>query len=133
MSQENVEIVRRFWEAWERGDLDAVFAVYDPAVVWVSHMGPVEMRDPYVGHDGVRRAWREFLEPFDDVENNADTFIDAGDSVVVGWQISGRGKTSEARVSVYGWSIHTLRNRLLIRVDLFDTKEEALGALGLSE
>jgi hypothetical protein len=53
--------------------------------------------------------------------------------VVVGWQISGRGKASKAPVSVSGWSIHTLRNRLLIRVDLFDTKREALEALGRSE
>ncbi len=87
MSQENVEIVRRFWEAWEQGNLEAVFAVYDPAVVWVSHTGPIEMRRTYVGHDGVRRAFQEFLEPFENVENHADTFIDAGESVVVGWQI----------------------------------------------
>ena len=133
MSQENVEIMRRHWEAWEQGNLDAVFALYDPAVVWVSHTGPIEMRRTYVGHDGVRQSFREFLEPFENVENHAETFIDAGDSVIVGWQISGRGKTSEAPVSVYGWSIHTLRNGLLIRVDLFDTKNEALEAMGLSE
>ena len=34
MSQENVEVVRRVWEAVERRDNQAVFALYDPAIVW---------------------------------------------------------------------------------------------------
>ena len=33
MSQENVELVRRSWEAWERGDMEAIFAFYDPEIV----------------------------------------------------------------------------------------------------
>ena len=34
MSPENVEIVRRGWEAWVRGDLDALLELCDPAVEW---------------------------------------------------------------------------------------------------
>jgi len=34
MSQENLELVRRTWEAWERGDMEAIFAFYDPDIVW---------------------------------------------------------------------------------------------------
>ena len=34
MSRENVELVRGSWEAWERGDMDAIFAFYDPEIVW---------------------------------------------------------------------------------------------------
>lgn len=133
MSEENLEIVRRFWNAWERGDLETIFGLYDPAIVWVNHGGPVEIRGVYVGYDGVRRVWREWLESFKEVENHPREFIDAGDSVVVSWQMSGRGKASGAPVEQFGWSIHTLRNGLLIRIDVFDTKAEALEALGLSE
>jgi ketosteroid isomerase-like protein len=133
MSQENVEIVRRFWGAWERGDLQAVFALYDPAIVWVQHSGPFEMHGTYLGHDGVRRAWRDWLVSFKTLEVHADTFIDAGESVIVGWRMSGEGKASEVPVDLPGWSIHTLRNGRLIRVDVFSTEAEALDALGLSE
>jgi ketosteroid isomerase-like protein len=125
--------VRRIWEAWERGDTKAIFDFYDPAIVWVNHSGPVEARRPYLGYDGIRQMWREWLGSFKDLENRAETLIDAGASVVVGWRMSGRGKTSEAPVDASGWSIHTVRNGLLIRVDVFDTKNEALEALGLSE
>jgi ketosteroid isomerase-like protein len=34
MSLENVEIVRRAWEAWEREDWEPLYALYDPAIVW---------------------------------------------------------------------------------------------------
>ena len=33
MSQENVEIVRAAYEAWNSGDMDAVRELYDPDVV----------------------------------------------------------------------------------------------------
>ena len=133
MSQESVEIVRRFWDAWERGDLEAVFALYDPAIVWVQHSGPIEMQGAYLGYDGVRRAWRDWLVSFKTLEARANQFVDAGESVVVGWRMSGQGKASEARVDLPGWSIHTVRNGRLIRIDIFGTEAEALEAVGLSE
>jgi ketosteroid isomerase-like protein len=34
MSQENVELVRAAWEAWERGDMESIFEFYDPVIVW---------------------------------------------------------------------------------------------------
>ena len=133
MSQENVELVRRFWAAWERGDLEAVFALYDPWIVWVNHSGPVEAHGGYLGYDEVRGFWREWLESFERLENHAETFVDGGDSVVVSWRMSGRGKASDAPVDVSGWSVHTLRNGVQIRIDVFGTKSEALQAAGLSE
>ena len=33
-SQENVEVVRRGWDAWQRGDMDALVSIYAPDVVW---------------------------------------------------------------------------------------------------
>ena len=132
MSQENVEVVRRMWDAWERADLETVFCLYDPAIVWVNHVGPVEAQGAYLGHEGVRRTWREWLAPFETFEAHAEAFIDAGDSVVVSWWMSGRGKTSGAPGDRSGWSVNTIRNGLVIRVDLFDTETEALEAVGLS-
>jgi uncharacterized protein len=133
MSQENVELVRRFWDNWERGDLEAVFALYDPDILWVQHSGPFEMHGTYLGHDGVRKAWRNWLESFKTVDVQPNTFIGAGESVIVGWRMSGEGKASEAPVDILGWSVHTLRNGRLIRVDVFGTEPEALEAVGLSE
>jgi ketosteroid isomerase-like protein len=93
MSQENVEIVRRVWAAVERQDTEAMFAFYDPDIVWQDHTGALELQDhSYHGHEGVRQFWREWLEPFETFEAHSEAFIDAGDNVVVSFRLSGRGQ-----------------------------------------
>ena len=135
MSQENVEFVRRIWEASERRDTAAVFALYDPAIVWdFSHAAPVELRGLYHGYDGLRQFFRQWLEPFENFHAEAETFIDAGDSVVVGYRQSGRGKASGAEVEMpAAWSVYRIRDGLVTRIEVFQTKPEALEAAGLSE
>lgn len=53
LTEKNVEIVRRVWKAAERGDTEAVFELYDPAIVWQVHFGAPELEGVYHGHEGV--------------------------------------------------------------------------------
>jgi ketosteroid isomerase-like protein len=79
MSQENVELVRRVYEAHERGDFAAVFAAYDPEIDWhVPGVTSAELGfDPvYVGHDGVRTFWRQWLSAWETTSFEYDEFID---------------------------------------------------------
>ena len=57
MSQENVEVVRAFFEAWNSGDMDAVRDTYDPNVIVRAVEGWPEP-GPYVGRDAVMRQWK---------------------------------------------------------------------------
>ncbi len=54
MSQENVNVVRSAYEAFGRGDVPAVVAIMDPAIVWneAEHF-PYGDKNPYVGPDAV--------------------------------------------------------------------------------
>jgi ketosteroid isomerase-like protein len=133
MSRENVEIVRRVWEAAQRRNSEVVFGLYDPAIVWQVHYGPVELRGLYHGHEGVRQLFQQWREPFETYQEHAGTFIDGGDNVVVGIRLSGRGKASGVEVEMPRWMVYTIRDGLVIRVDLFETKVEALEAAGLAE
>ena len=135
MSQENVEIVRRLWHAAERRDDQAAFALYDPDVVWESgNVGPLELGGgPYHGHAGVRRFFRDWLESFETYRAQAETFIDAGNRVLVGYRVSGRGKASGVEVEMPRWNVYELRNSLVTHVEIFVTKTEALEAVGLSK
>jgi ketosteroid isomerase-like protein len=134
MSQENVDIVRRLWEAAERRDDEAVFALYDPAIVWESHyVGPMERGGVHHGHKGVRQFFRDWLESFDTYEAHAETFIEASDRVVVRYRVSGRGRGSGVEVEMSRWNVYGFANGLVIRVEIFDTETEALEAVGLSE
>ena len=39
MSEENVEIVRRGFEVWNAGDMDALRELYDPGIIWPARGG----------------------------------------------------------------------------------------------
>jgi ketosteroid isomerase-like protein len=95
MSPENVELVRAAWEAWERGDIEALFGFYDPAIVWdqTGYAG-MELSSVYHGHDGVKQFFRDWLAPFESYYAHAEDFIDAGEAVVVRCRQGGRGKQS---------------------------------------
>jgi ketosteroid isomerase-like protein len=134
MSQENVEIVRRLWEAAERQDDQAVFALYDPAIAWESRaLGPLEAGGLYYGHSGVRAFFRDWLEAFDSYTAQAETFVEVGDRVVVGYRVTGRGKGSGVDVEMPRWNIYEIRAGLVSRVDIFASEGDALEAVGLRE
>ena len=135
MSQENVERARKGWQAFERGDIEGFLALCDPAVVW-DHRNYVsgEFDPVYYGHDGIERflgEWREFFESY---YVHAEEFIDAGDAVLVRVQQGGRGKHSGVTVeSPPYWVITRERDALVVRIEFYRHKAEALKAVGLEE
>ena len=135
MSQENVDVVRAAWEAWGRGDMDAVFETYDSAIVWdQSRYGTAELSGVYHGHDGVREFFRAWLSAFDGYYGHAGEFIDAGDAVVVSVRQGGRGKESGVEVEMpVVWQVYRLRGGLIVEIAPYETRAEALKAVGLEE
>jgi ketosteroid isomerase-like protein len=135
MSQENVELVRAAWEAWERGDMEAIFEFYDPAIVWdQTHYQAGELSAVYHGYDGVKQFFREWLAPFESYYAHAEEFIDAGESVVVRLRQGGRGKQSGVEVEMPPyWQVYRLRDGLAVRIEVYSDQDDALKAVGLEE
>jgi ketosteroid isomerase-like protein len=133
MSEANVEIIRRVWDAAERRDTDALFALFDPAIVWDLRTVPGPLAGVYYGHEGVRQYFRAWLDSFETHNTEAETFIDAAGNVVAGIRLSGRGKTSGVEVEMSRWGVHRIRKGLVIHVEFFETKAEALEAAGQQE
>ena len=133
MSQTDVDLVRASWEAWERGDMDAIFAFYDPEIVWdQTRYGGAELASLYHGHDGVRQFFREWLAPFESFYAHAEDFIDAGEAVVVRCRQGGRGKQSGAEVHMPPyWQVYRLRDGRAVRIEVYTNQSEALAAVGL--
>ena len=131
MSQENVEIVRRAWAAWERGDWEPLYAFYHPDIVWDASALRGPITGVYHGHEGVRRYFREWLDSFEAHEARAERFIDAGDDVIVSLRLRGRGNASGVEVEMTRSNLYRIRDGLAIRVELFETEAEALEAVGL--
>jgi ketosteroid isomerase-like protein len=128
VSQENVEVVRRAWEASIRHDNEAVFRLYDPEV---------EVHDAfydraYRGLDGVREWFRDLVSTFDAMESEVEEWIDAGDDVVAVLRWRGRGKRSGVPVEQRQAHVWTLRDDKLWRLWVYASKAEALKAVGLA-
>ncbi len=133
MSNENVAVVRAAWEAWERRDMEALFALYDPEIVWDQTRAPAsELSSVYHGHDGVRHFFREWTAPFESYYAHAEEIIDAGDAVLVRCRQGGRGEQSAVDVEMPPyWQVYRLRDGRVARIEVYSDHTEALEAVGL--
>jgi ketosteroid isomerase-like protein len=82
MSQENVEIVRRAWDAWNRGDWNEWRSYLSPDFELDNSSALGEWRGVTRGPDQVLRAIQQFLEPWKSVRIEINELIDAGEHVV---------------------------------------------------
>jgi ketosteroid isomerase-like protein len=134
MSQENVEIVRASWEAWKRGDMDALFEFYDPAVEWDMTHSQVPGMGVFHGHDGIREFFRDWRDFFAEYYAEPEEFIDSGDNVLVRVRQGGRGRVSTVTVEMPSyWQLYRLRGGRAVRVEVYRDEDDARIAAGLSE
>ena len=131
MSQENVEIVRRDYEAFDRGDFAAFLDDLHPEIVTWAH--PRGDAGRYEGKEGAIRFITDWTESFEEFSQVAEEFRDAGDKVLVRVLHRGRGKGSGIPVEGRYWLVHHMREGKTYQVDLYDNEAEALEAGGLSE
>jgi ketosteroid isomerase-like protein len=133
-SDDSVELVRKAWEAWERGDMPAVFDFYDPAVEWDMSESDVPDMGVFRGHDGVRRFFREWMAPFHDYYAHADDFRLGSAGVLVRMRQGGRGKGSGVEVEMPPlWQLYRLRAGRAVRVEIYRDEDRAVEAAGLGK
>jgi ketosteroid isomerase-like protein len=133
VSREDVEIIRRTYEAWRRND-PTVFDAIDPAIEL--HPDPeaywVGVNRTYRGHDGLAEYLRSVYEAFEDYSPEVEGFLDAGDKVVTLAIEHGRGRMSGVEVeSPRTAHVWTIRDGRAIRLDLYQDRSRALKAVGL--
>jgi ketosteroid isomerase-like protein len=106
MSQQNVEIVRRVYEAAARRDTAAVFSLYDSDVEWdgsQSRWAEVLQATPrFRGHEELRKFFRQYFEMWEGFEDDLEELIDAGDHVISVVTSRGRGRASGVEVEWAG-------------------------------
>lgn len=133
MSEENVEIVRRLWEARATQDVDAVLGYFTEDCV-MEDFPELPDRAVYRGRAGVREIDRHFREMWGEFVMEPVEFIDAGDDLVIGViAMRGRGAGSGAPLDSQAVWVHELRDGKLAGMRAFTTREQALEAAGRSE
>jgi ketosteroid isomerase-like protein len=132
MSRENVEVVREWWEAWNRRDVERLLGAFHPDIEWRTS-GTFPGLDPvYAGHDGFRRFWLEFTEPWEWFVISTDDLRDCGEQVLSLGEFEAQGRDG-LRVQRQSASVWTFRDRLAIRVQVYGDWKSALEAVGLRE
>ena len=136
MSEENVELVRRFYaelasegstrEFEQRLSDEALGRFLDPRIEWVPVADSLLAVDSYRGFDGVRRFWGEFLSAWESYRVEPLRFDDAGDRVAVVVRIVGR--THELEVDETRSSLLTVGEGRVVRVESFADADGALRA-----
>jgi ketosteroid isomerase-like protein len=136
MSQENVEIVRRGFKAWNEGRMDDLRELYDPDVVYHPRADEPDP-SPHVGRDAFERLVLGFVESFAETRFEILELIDAGDRVIASTVLHavlhGQGSASGAGVSDAYVFVYKLRDGLVVEGWEYRTTQEALEAVGLSE
>jgi ketosteroid isomerase-like protein len=133
MSEQNVEVIRSLYDATARGDAAAALSLIDPDIE-INYRGAVpdlHGRD-LQGHAGMAEVMATITGEFSEFHAEPEELIDAGDRVVVVVFQRGRGKASGLDVERRVGQVWTVADGSAIRWQIFNDREEALAAAGLS-
>jgi ketosteroid isomerase-like protein len=131
MSQENVEIVRAAIDAYNRGDIDAAFKDVAPDFEY-DQTRAVGMDRGMFNLEEFQSLLATFTDSWESFTIGADELIDAGEDVVMPFTNVARGREG-IEVQARGIWVWTIRDGSVVRACLFQERQEALEAAGLSE
>ena len=132
MSQEDVDVVTRIYEEFERGNF-WLPDLFDPSI-------RIDWSDALFAHsahsagvDELTADMRELFDAWEHLKATAERIVDAGEQVVVVATWSGRGKTSGVQVEATQGFVWTVRDGKALSVVSYEDPAKALEAVGLSE
>jgi ketosteroid isomerase-like protein len=130
MSQENVEIVRRQLDAFNRGDRAAWLASLAPDYE-ITPIGDWPDAGAIRGGEAGWHFYRDVAQTLSFGRTHIE-YVDAGGDKVLGHQRhEGRGRASGADVEVDYWIVTTFREGRIFRDEWFTERTEALEAVGM--
>jgi ketosteroid isomerase-like protein len=135
MSQENMEIARAAFEAWNAGELQDVLSRFHPELVYHPRADEPDP-SPHVGRDAYERLVYGFVDSFSEVTFEVLELIDAGDHVIASTVLHavlrGQGSASAGVSDTYVF-VYKLRDGLIVEGWEYRTKQEVLEAGGLAD
>jgi ketosteroid isomerase-like protein len=129
VASDNLEIIKRGLEAFNAEGVDGLLPYIDPEFEATTPPNLASEPDTYRGHDGIRRWFDSFYEVMDDIRwEMHGVERQVGEKVVVQFTLRARGKTTGLDFGQDAVMVWTLRDGRAIRVELFETVDEALAA-----
>ena len=130
MSEQNVAGLKRAFEAFASGDLQAAFEFIDPEFAIDDRIiGSPSERGP----DALIANAAAVREAIGDVSWEPGDILDLGDRVLVEVHVTGAGRHTSLPINTAVGQIFTIRDGRAVKLEIFRTYEEARRAAGLSE
>jgi uncharacterized protein len=96
MAQENVDLVRGAYEAFNRGDIDGALAVYDDQVEWHEPGGGNAPSGTFRGPQSVANdVFAHVPQNFDEFRADPEQFFDVGEYVAAVGRFRGKSKNGK--------------------------------------
>ena len=133
MSERNVELLRRWIEAFNSRDIEAVIALCDPAIEFRSVFAAVG-GGVYHGHDGMRKWHRDLQEAWgEQIRLQPEAYFDRGEYLLMFFVYHGRGEHSGAEVATPATSVAQWRDGVLTHSTVYLDRAQALRDVGVTE
>jgi ketosteroid isomerase-like protein len=136
MSQENVELVRSVFDAWNRGELGDVLPFVAEDIEWLEIEGlPDAMAGEEIrGSESVRSMLESLFDVWESYRLEPEVVRAVGDNRVFAvLREVARGRVSGAEVAGRWGYVIEIRDGKVARVEAYRNAERALEAAGLSE
>jgi ketosteroid isomerase-like protein len=127
MGADDVDNMRRAYEALSQGNLDVVLDLVHPDAVMRDRP---EIPDPqtYRGHEGVRESLARNFDAFETLDLIPQHFVQIGDQVVAVLRMVGRGKESGVPVEDRIAHLWTIRDGKAYQMQVYSDPEDAIAA-----
>jgi ketosteroid isomerase-like protein len=133
MSAGNVEVVRRWIEAYNRRDIEGLLELSDPEIEFRSIFAGIESGGAFRGRSGVYEYFTAIEDAYQSFQVPPDDFLDAGAAVFLlahaVWTGRGSGASDRTPIFVAVW----LRAAKVMRVETFTDRQQGLAAVGLDD
>jgi uncharacterized protein len=128
VSAENVDVIRRGYEAFQSGGEEAIFEFLDPEIeVRPIDEPPVGLRS-YRGHQGFHDYLADTREVWGRFGWEATELIDAGESVVARTRFYAEGRGSGVPVEAIVYIVWVVRDGKAVSAHGYLDRDEALAA-----
>jgi ketosteroid isomerase-like protein len=125
---ENVQTLKRIYESWRQGDFSAAIPAFSSDVVLVMDS---ELPDSgtYEGLEGIRDYTRSFLDPWESLTIDAESFQQSGDRIMVGVLQTGVGRDSGVPVEFRYFHVWTFSEGSVVRLESIKSEDKARESL----
>jgi ketosteroid isomerase-like protein len=132
MSKGNVEVTRRFMDAFDAHDLQALLSCCDPEIELHSTFAAAGGAD-YHGHDGIRTWYRDLQKEWGETGSELEGLYDLGEHTLALTVFKGHGKHSGVDAALPAALVVRVQGGLLVYFKAYSHREDALNDLGVSE